>query len=252
MSHTHESALALERWEQGQDAALTGSVETLGQPIDKYEIANFAKDDPEQFIALMEHLAPRDAEIMLCFAVLDMRPTDISALFGKAGHRSQEDVHKAAHKLAGLIEFGPLPTVERIHAVLEQHALTDFAEHAFAPCVQQYAQKRDFKQVTRLIGQRGLRRQMLRAFKALHASKGRDAGLLAGWLLWLVDGSSHSGQGWRTRQRGGRQFKLGPTVFRTPNVASIMPRATGRGGRGQRPDTVKITRRLKFMLRGNA
>jgi hypothetical protein len=230
----------------------TASIETLGPAIDKYEIANFARDDFPRFMELINFLSPRDAEILLCFAVLQKRPTDLSILFGKAGHRAEEDLHKAAHKLAGLIEFGPEPTIGKLATILERAGLRIFQGHSFAACIWQYARTRDFAEVSRLVGSHGLRQQMLRAFKALHSAEGREEGLLAGWILWLVDTSNPRGKGWRKRQRGNRLYKLGPTVFRTlnANVAQLVPRATGRGGRGQRPDTVKITRRIKFLLRG--
>jgi hypothetical protein len=229
----------------------TASIETLGPAIDKYEIANFARDDFPRFMELVNLLSPRDAEIMLCFAVLQKRPTDLSILFGKAGHRAEEDLHKAAHKLAGLIEFGPAPSIETLNAILPTR-LQSFSGHAFAACIWQYARCRDFSEVARLVGSHGLRQQMLRAFKALHSAEGREEGLLAGWILWLVDTSNPRGKGWRKRLRGNHRYKLGPTVFRTlnANVAKLVPRATGRGGRGQRPDTVKITRKIKFLMRG--
>lgn len=45
------------------------------------------------------------------------RLPEISTLFGKAGHRAEEDLHKAAHKLAGLAEFRDLPDIHRISAI---------------------------------------------------------------------------------------------------------------------------------------
>jgi hypothetical protein len=234
-------------------SSLTASVETEASPTDKYELADFARDDFPRFCELVEHLSPRDAEIMHCFAVLQMRPTDLSILFGKAGHRAEEDLHKAAHKLAGLIQFGIQPTIEQLATILDRLRLGRFQSHSFAACIWQYARTRDFLEVSKLIGQRGLRQQMLRAFKILHASEDREAGLLAGWILWLVDGSDPKTKGWQKRQRHGREHKLGPTSFSTKialKPEQLLPRATGRGGQGQRPDTVKISRRMKFCLRG--
>jgi len=234
-------------WERGENYSGIGSIETLGEAIDKYEIRDFARDDPQQFHELINHLSPRDQELMLCFAVLQKGPTDLSVLFGKAGHRAEEDLHKAAHKLAGLIALGPLPRVEAINQILERQNASRFRGHSLAACIWQYARCRDFSEVSRLIGARGLRREMLRTFKTLHAAEGRDEGLLAGWILWLVDGSDPHGKGWRKRKRTGIQYKLGPTVFR---AEGINPPATGRGGQGQRPDVVKITRKMRFLLRG--
>ena len=231
-----------------EEISFLGSIETLGSPIDKYEIANFAEDDPERFHELLSFMCPRDQEILECFAILQKRPTDLSVLFGKAGHRAEEDLHKAVHKLAGLIRFGAEPEIAVVHDILVRHSLQSFGNHSLAACVWQYARCRDFSEVSRLIGQRGLRQCMLRTFKHLLAAEGRDEGLLAGWLLWLVDGSDPAGHGWRKRKRIGREHKLGPTVFRA--TSEINPRATGRGGQGQRPDVVKITRRMKFLLRG--
>lgn len=228
------------------EIAALGSIETLGEAIDKYQIANFARDDYPRFLELVSHLSPRDQEIMLLFAVLQKRPTDLSILFGKAGHRAEEDLHKAAHKLAGLIMFGPQPEIATLHNILVRHSLQSFGNHSFAACVWQYARTRNFRELNRLIGP-GLRQQMLRALKILHAADGREAGLLAGWLLWLVDGSDPKGKGWRKRKRTGREHKLGPTVFRS---SALNPPATGKGGRGQRPAIVKISRTMKFLLRG--
>jgi hypothetical protein len=259
---------------------LSGSIETLGPALDKYEISNFAKDDPPRFLALVDHLSPRDAEIMLCFAVLKKRPTDLSILFGKAGHRAEEDLHKAAHKLAGLIAFGPLPAIAHLDEIFGRFSLERFGSHSFGACCWQYARNRDFGEMYRLLGHRGLRQQMLRAFKKLHAAEGRDAGLLAGWLLWLVDGSDPRARGWRKRTRRGRENKLGPTVFRGDTVPfghrggekhfkscrcgecgkgygeSSWGKVTGaitggrHSGQGQGQSTVRITRKLKFLLRG--
>jgi hypothetical protein len=231
-----------------------GSIETLGPPVDKYEIANFAADDPKRFHELVELLSPRDQEIILLFAVLQKRPTDLSILFGKAGHRAEEDLHKAAHKLAGLIEFRELPDPERISRILRRRNLETWGVHSFALALWQYARSRDFTELSRLIGVRGLRQQMLRTFKILHASDGREEGLLAGWILWLVDGSDPHGKGWRKRKRGTREHKLGPTTFKTMRVdvdeLQAARRADQRGGRAQRTCNVKITRRMKFLLRG--
>ncbi len=243
---------AFSNWQIGLDT-INASAETAIEPLDKYELADFARDDFPRFCELVEHLSPRDAEIMHCFAVLQMRPTDLSLLFGKAGHRAEEDLHKAAHKLAGLIAFGAQPSIAAIGPALAQCNLQDFAGHSLAACIWEYSRSRDFGQVAHLIGQRGLRQQMLRAFKILHASEDRDAGLLAGWILWLVDGSDPKAKGWQKRQRHGREHKLGPTSFSTKialKPEQLLPRATGRGGQGQRPDTVKISRRMKFCLRG--
>ena len=234
------------------------SVETRGDALDKYEIAHFARDNFPRFRELVNYLSPRDQEIMLCFAVLQKRPTDLSILFGKAGHRAEEDLHKAAHKLAGLIEYGPEPPIARLEAVLCRHAIADFGGHSMAACLWQYARCRDFTEMARLLGTKGLRQQMLRVFKILHAAPGREEGLLAGWILWLVADANEHGKGWRKRRRTGREHKLGPTVFRTDAIPFgqdrnlthfVVPRHV-RGGQGQNPATVKIRRKMKFMLRG--
>ena len=78
---------AIERW-IGIESCDGISVETRGEALDKYEIANFARDDWPRFVELVAYLSPRDQEIMLLFAVLQKRPTDLSVLFGKAGHRA--------------------------------------------------------------------------------------------------------------------------------------------------------------------
>lgn len=232
------------RWEHDGESGMTLSVETVESPIDKYAIGDFATDDPLRFQELVSHLCPRDQEVMLCFAILQKRPTDLSRLFGKAGHRAQEDLHKAAHKLAGLIAFGPLPDIGTIDSILSHHQLSRFRTHSLAACIWEYARCRDFEEVSRLIGTRGLRQQILRTFKILHAAEGREEGLLAGWLLWLVDGSDPRGTGWKKCNRVGYR-KIGPTVF---SAKDLNPPATGRGGQGQKPATVKITRRMKFIL----
>jgi len=223
-------------------------------PLDKYDIATFACDDFPKFHALVEHLNPRDQEIILLFALLQKRPTDLSILFGKAGHRAEEDLHKAAHKLAGLIEFGTLPDFGRLGEILRRNGITEFANRSFDACLWQYARCRDFSEMSRLLSTRGLRQQMLRAFKKLHASEGREEGLLAGWILWLVDGSDPRGKGWRERKRKSRERKLGPTVFYTlgNGVDELQAgrAATQRGGRRQRTSNVKIKRHMKFVLRG--
>jgi hypothetical protein len=207
-----------------------------------YDVATFAKDDPERFHELVNFLCPRDQETIILYAVLQKRPTDLSVLFGKAGHRAEEDLHKAAHKLAGLIEFGPQPQVTRIHDILVRHSLQSFGNHSLAACVLGYARSRNFAEC-----ESGLRQHMLRTFKKLHAAEGRESGLLAGWLLWLVDGSDPKGKGWRKRKRAGKLYKLGPTVF---HASGLNPPADGRGGQGQLRHTVKITRKMEFVLRG--
>lgn len=243
-----------------------GSIETLGPVTDKYDIIAFAHDDFPRFHELVSYLSPRDQEIILCFALLRKRPTDLSILFGKAGHRAEEDLHKAAHKLAGLAEFGPLPEIDTIDSILRDTGIQNVGSYSFAASTWQYARSRDFGDIQRLVGGSGLRQEMLRTFKKLHAAEGREAGLLAGWILWLVDGSDPKGKGWRQRKRTGREHKLGPTVFysakngtRPQDLAKqrtdghgILPRSTGRGGYGQNPGggPVKITRKIKFLLRG--
>jgi hypothetical protein len=233
-----------------------GPVRRLGCTIDQYCISDFAQDDPERFHQLVSFLCPRDQEIMLCFAVLQKRPVDISRVFGKAGHRAEEDLHKAAHKLAGLVAFGTLPGVDRLDQILRERNLHCFGGHSFAACLWQYARNRDFNQLSRLVGP-GLHQHMLRTFKQLHAKADRESGLLAGWILWLVDGSNPHGKGWRKRKRTGCHYKLGPTVFRSaavpygdylpdgsrPQTTMQIPKATG-------PNVVKIQRYMKFILRG--
>src|SRR6266542_5666882 len=127
-----------------------GSVETLGGAIDKYDIATFMEDDPERFMELVTHLSPRDQEIILCFSVLRKRPTDLSILFGKAGHRAEEDLHKAAHKLAGLAQFGPLPEIEKIQSIIQRCGLAQFGNHVLSACLREYARCRDFVAISRL------------------------------------------------------------------------------------------------------
>jgi hypothetical protein len=213
---------------------------------DSYDIVAFARDDPRRFFELVEHLSPRDAEIILCFALLQKRPTDLSILFGKAGHRAEEDLHKAAHKLAGLIEFGPNPDVEKVEPILARIGADHLHEGAVG-----YSQARNFE------GFPGLRQRMFRAFKKLHASEGREEGLLAGWLLWLVDGSDPQGKGWRKRKSSGTVYKLGPTVFgKSPDLPRYEGdrwtgggRVNSRGGQGQIAMQTKIGRKLKFLLR---
>jgi hypothetical protein len=246
---TGDDAFGSEAWEEKLSYA-----SALTPPLDKYDIATFARDDPRRFLELVQHLSPRDQEIMLCFAVLQKRTSDLSVLFGKAGHRAEEDLQKAAHKLAGLAEFSELPNIERIGEILKRQGLETFNAHSLAPCIWQYARCRDFAEVSRLIGGRGLRQHMLRAFKILHAAEGREEGLLAGWILWLVDGSDPKGKGWRKRKRGGREHKLGPTVFHCSgtelDLLQQARRATQKGGQRQRTKYVKIQRRMKFVLRG--
>jgi|HubBroStandDraft_6_1064221.scaffolds.fasta_scaffold00605_6 hypothetical protein len=247
-----------------EEISAIGSIETLGPALDKYEIADFARDDWPRFAELVNLLNPRDQEIMLLYAVLQKRPTELSILFGKAGHRAEEDLHKSAHKLAGLAEFGPIPSIDRIDAVLKRAELAAFGNHSLGACLWQYARCRDFAECATLMGHSGLRQHMLRTFKQLHATNGREEGLLAGWILWLVDGSDPHGKGWRKRKRGTKDYKLGPTVFRSQAVAygdykpdgsrpvttMALPPADGRGGRGQRAAVVKIKRHMKFVLRG--
>ena len=229
---------------------------------EKYQIGNFVRDHFPRFLELVNLLSPRDAEIMLLFGVLQKRPTDLSILFGKAGHRAEEDLHKAAHKLAGLIAFGPLPDIGTIEGILHRSELSRFHSHSLAACLWQYARERDFESVQRLVGRSGLRQEMLRTFKKLHATEGREEGLLAGWILWLVDGSNPRGKGWRKRKRTGREHKLGPTVFRDNSARDLKDVShtgrtrrreshPGKGGRGQNPNVVKITRTMKFLLRGS-
>lgn len=239
---------------RSDEISALGSIETLGGAIDKYDIGAFANDDPIRFLELVQHLCPRDQEIMICFAMLRKRPTELSILFGKAGHRAERDLHKAAHKLAGLAEFGTQPTIEQLAAILERGGLRDFQSHRFASCIWQYARTRDFPEVSKLIGARGLRQQMLRAFKILHAAQGREEGLLAGWILWLVDGSDPRGKGWKKRKRSCRQERLGPTSFYAHGSAITQLEqgraASQKGGRGQRKPNVKIKRRMEFLLKG--
>jgi hypothetical protein len=236
-----------------EDISALGSIETLCQAIDKYDLQNFARDDPQRFHELVSYLNPRDQEIIILFAVLQKRPTDLSILFGKAGHRAEEDLHKAAHKLSGLLAFGAQPSIEQIDSILRGHCLHLHGNYSLAACLWEYARCRDFTELSRLAGKRGLREEMYRTFKKLHASKGREEGLLAGWILWLVDGSDPKGKGWLKRKRCSRQLKLGPTVFRTRDIGvdalQQARRADQRGGRGQRTSNVKIRRTMKFLLR---
>jgi hypothetical protein len=205
-------------------------------------------------VELVNLLSPHDQEIMLLYAVLQKRPTDLSILFGKAGHRAEEDLHKAAHKLAGLAAFGHEPSIEAIAAPLKRNWLESFNSHDFASCLWQYARTRDFREMSKLLGHNGLRQQMKRVCKILHASEGREEGLLAGWILWLVDGANPRGKGWVKRQSRGHRFKIGPRVFHTPKVGidelQQARQAEQRGGRGQRTKNVKIKRRMSFMMRG--
>jgi len=226
---------------------------------DDYNIPQFARDDPRRFLELVEHLNPRDQEMLICYALLGKRPTDLSILFGKAGHRAEENLHKAAHKLAGIASYGILPDRRRIKTVLESADIRQcFANHELAMCIWQYARNRDFGEMAKLIGHPGLRQEMLRTFKKLHATKGRESGLLAGWILWLVDGANAKGAGWAKNKRSGR-YKLGPTVFRTfdrvpigkPNHSRAhLPRMNDHGGRAQRADQFKVKRQYSFLLRG--
>jgi hypothetical protein len=236
-------------------SSLGGSVETAVSPTDKYNIETFAHDDLPRFMSLVQYLNPRDQEIIILFALLQKRPTDLSILFGKAGHRAEEDLHKAAHKLAGLIEFGPSPKIEQLESILAGIGIHCFNRRTLAACIWQYARCRDFREMARLIGSRGLRQEMLRVFKKLHATEGRDEGLLAGWILWLVDGSDPRGKGWRARKLRSRERKLGPMTFHTygAGVSELQEArpATERGGRGQRTSNVKIKRHMKFVLRGD-
>lgn len=232
---------------------IEASIECSPPPIDKYDITNFAREDTKRFLELVDYLSPRDQEMLILFALLQKRPTDLSILFGKAGHRAQEDLHKAAHKLSGLVEFGCLPVIQSLAPILERSGLGRFGSHEFAACIWQYARCRDFSEMAHLLGTRGLRQAMLRAAQILHVKEGREEGLLAGWILWLVDGADPKGRGWKNRQRGKRQENLGPTVFRTfgneiKTLNDARP-ATQRGGRAQRTHNVKIKRHEKFIHR---
>lgn len=243
-SRTERAAFSF--WQSGHEPE-TLSVETHPWPVDKYGLAHFAQDDPQRFFSLLEHLSPRDQEILICFAILQKGPTDLSILFGKAGHRAADDLQKAAHKLAALAEFGPLPPVTRIAAILERHSADRFGERvSLSACLWQYARCRDFAELSSLIGERGLRQQMQRVCKMLHELPGREEGLLAGWILWLVDGSNPSGRGWLKRRTRGNKRKLGPRAFHS---SELRPRKTGRGGKGQVYCTVKIRRQLKCLVR---
>ena len=106
--------------------------------------------------------------------------------------------------------------------------------------------------MSKLIGNKGLRQKMLNTFKTLHGMEGREEGLLAGWIYWLVADANEHGKGWRKRRRGTREHKLGPTVFRTirTGVDQLQEaRATSKhGGEGQKTCNVKIPRRMKFIF----
>lgn len=230
---------------------------TIG-PDQEYNIPQFARDDPTRFLALVEHLNPRDQEMIILYALLHKRPTDLSILFGKAGHRAEENLHKAIHKLAGLLEFGPLPSSSRIESIIAGFDCR-FGRHDLGAAIWEYAHVRDFGEMARVLGHSGLRARIFRLFKSLHAAPGRDSGLLAGWLLWLVDGANPRGKGWAKNKRTGR-YKLGPTVFRTfkPDLGGVRqsdghgsnPRASIVGGRRVKAAQLKVKRHYKFLLRG--
>ena len=215
------------------------------QPTDKYELADFAQDNPDRFQELVSYLYPRDQELVLCHAVLKRGPGGMSGLFGRSRqhHSLTTDLHKATHKMAGLIAFGPLPTISTLDAVLSRHGLSNLGKFNLGACIWQYARCRDFAEMSKMLSSRRLRPTIQRAFRILHEAKGREEGLLAGWLLWLVDKSNPKGKGWKSLKKTGRQGKLGPVEFRTKGKKA-KPKASGRGGRGQRPDVVKVTRKL--------
>lgn len=229
---------------------------TIG-PDQEYNIPQFARDDPARFLELVEHLNPRDQEMLILYALLQKRPTDLSILFGKAGHRAEENLHKAIHKLAGLVEFGSLPALDRIQPIIARLDCR-FGRNDLGAAIWEYARVRDFGKMARLLGHSGLRAEMFRIFKRLHAASGRDAGLLAGWILWLVDGANPRGKGWAKNKRTGR-YKLGPTVFRTfqtdigaqrSDGHGLNPRASSVGGRRTKSAQLKVKRHYKFLLRG--
>ena len=240
MSDGRENAAAYELW-MADDPRCTLSVETQPSPIDKYGVENFARDNTAKFLQLIDYMTPRDAELLICFALLQKGPTELSILFGKAGHRCETDLHQAAHKLAGLIEFGPLPKPARLSQILRRNKLHKYGGDSLAECVTHYARKRTF-------ANGGLRSEMLRVLKILHRKKGRDEGLLAGWLLWLVHRSIPIGTGWKQSREGTTRFNLGPTEFRCfdRSVEKIKLRHDGRGGQGQHPCTVQIKRHMSF------
>lgn len=238
----------INQWETEEIAMLTVPMESYTS-IDAYELCDFARDDFPRFAELLQHMSARDAEILYCFAVLRMRATDLSVLFGKAGHRAEEDLHKAAHKLAGIIAFGVSPEIERIDTILQRHTLDRFGKHSLSACLWEYSRTRDFQQLARLLGHRGFRQHMLRVFKQLHASDDREAELLAGWILWLVDQSDPNGKGWKKPKRSAHIRKLGPTSFYARS-ADLLPPVMRQGGQRMRADRVTISRKMKFYLRG--
>ena len=218
----------------------------------QYNVLEFARDAPERFLELVNCLCPRDQEIILCFAILEKRLTDLSLLFGKAGHRAEEDLHKAIHKLAGLARFGTRPPIEAIAPTLERNGLGIFnGTHNFPASLWQYARTRDFVDTETLIGP-GLRRFMWNAFRLLHGSAGPEEGLLAGWILWLMDHSNPKGIGW-VPPAPNKRYCLGPTVFHSlrcgTKALQSARKASTRGGQGQKTRFVEITRHMKFMLR---
>jgi len=46
---------------------------------DDYNIPQFARDDPRRFLELVEHLNPRDQEMLICYALEDRSRTFILA-----------------------------------------------------------------------------------------------------------------------------------------------------------------------------
>ena len=168
------------------------------QPTDKYELADFAQDNPDRFQELVSYLYPRDQELVLCHAILKRGPNNLGKLFGAPSNGGlSPQLHKAVHKMTGLIAFGPLPEIAAIRVVLTKHHMQTMGKHDLATCIWQYARCRSFIEMSKLTSNRRLRPTMQRTIRTLYSIGGREEVLLAGWLLWLVDKSDPKGKGWK-------------------------------------------------------
>lgn len=180
----------------------TLSLETQADVVSQ-SILSYIHDNFGKFMEYLKFLSLEDQELLLSYYLLGKTQWSIARLHGSTQTICSFKLRLAMKRLGTYILMG-IPSVDKIHAILERFGTTQFTpEVTYAEIIDCYAKTRSFKSVAAAYGAKrpDVRRALSSLSKQLLAAKDAPTLALGAYVFGLIDKASAQGRGLSQREK---------------------------------------------------
>jgi hypothetical protein len=193
------------------------SAETVSENSSLIDFKSFARDCPEKFFSLLEHMRPDLAEILIEYYLLGKSQSFLAKCRKQIQARAFEILRLAEQALGALIILGPHPTRDQLRPILETAGI-EFTDYGtLSAMIVEYAACRDYSKLAE--GRRAplpaIRKIFRPATGTLLASKKLEEVAVGAYLKSLTHQASLTQAGFGKRHRA-RMQRMKHLKFEAP------------------------------------